>query len=62
MNVLKDLIKAAEDNENILEGQHQDIAFMLEDLDGERTDDFLKVLDKLESTVELKNEKMSEHT
>ena len=42
----KDLIKAAEENEDILEGREQEIAFMIEDLDEKRLEEFLKVLNK----------------
>lgn len=63
LKTLKDLIKAAEENEDILEGQNQDIAVMLEDLDEKRLEEFVEVLNKFRANVELKNKnkKLSGH-
>ena len=57
MIALKELNKEAEENEDILYGQNQEIAFMLEDLDEKRLEEFLKILDKFRAKVELKKEK-----
>ena len=51
------MLKDAEENEDILYGQHQRIAFMLEDLDKSRLEEFLKRLEEFKERVELKKQK-----
>ena len=53
----KEMIKEAEENEDILYGQNQMIAFMLEDLDEKRFEEFLKDLEQFRAKVELKKKK-----
>ena len=55
---LKEMIKEAEENEDILYGQSQTIAFMLEDLDEKRLEEFLKDLEQFKAKVELKKKKI----
>ena len=54
---LKYLLQDAEDNEDILYRQSQRIAFMLEDLDEKRLDEFLTNLEEFKERVELKRKK-----
>jgi chemotaxis response regulator CheB len=51
------LIKDAEENEDILYGQEQAIAFMLDDLDERRLEQFLKELEEFKAKIELKKKK-----
>ena len=51
------MIKQAEENEDILCGQNQTIAVMLEDLDVKRLEEFLKELNQFRAKVELKKKK-----
>jgi hypothetical protein len=53
MHVLKD----AEEDEDILYGQHQRIAFMLEELDKPRLEEFLMRLEEFKERVEIKKQK-----
>ena len=51
------MLKDAEENEDILYGQHQRIAFMLEDLDKPRLEEFLMRLEEFKERVEIKKQK-----
>ena len=51
------MLKDAEVNEDILYGQHQIIAFMLEDLDKPRLEEFLIRLEEFKERVEIKKQK-----
>jgi hypothetical protein len=53
------MLKDAEENEDILYGQHQRIAFMLEDLDKPRLEEFLKLLEEFKERVEIKKRKQN---
>ena len=54
---LKHLLQDAEENENILYGQSPRIAFMLEDLDEQRLEEFLTNLEEFKERLELKKKK-----
>jgi len=51
------MLKDAEENEDSLYGQHQRIAFMLEDLDKPRLEEFLMRLEEFKERVEIKRQK-----
>ena len=51
------LLKDAEEKEDILYGQHQRIAFMLEELDKPRLEEFLMRLEEFKERVEIKKQK-----
>jgi hypothetical protein len=51
------MLKDAEENEDILYGQHQRIAFMLEDLDKPRLEEFLMRLEEFKERIEIKKQK-----
>ena len=51
------MLKDAEENEDILYGQEQRIAFMLEELDKPKFEEFLQKLKEFKERVEIKREK-----
>ena len=51
------LLKDAEENEDVRYGQHQRIAFTLEDLDEKRLEEFLMSLEEFKERIELKKKK-----
>jgi hypothetical protein len=51
------MLKDAEEDEDSLYGQHQRIAFMLEDLDKPRLEEFLMRLEEFKERVEIKRQK-----
>jgi hypothetical protein len=51
------MLKDAEENEDTLYGQHQRIAFLLEDLDKSRLEEFLMRLEEFKERVEIKKQK-----
>ena len=56
---LMHMLKDAEENEDILYGQHQRIAFMLEELDKPRLEAFLMRREEFKEKVEIKKQKQN---
>ena len=56
---LMHMLKDAEENEDILDGQEQRIAFMLEELDKPRLEEFLQRLEEFKERVEIKKQKQN---
>ena len=53
------MLKDAEENEDILYGQEQRIAFMLEELDKPKLEELLQKLEEFKERVEIKKQKQN---